>query len=69
MPYGDINLVNIGSGNGLLPDGTKPLPAEKYIIWQKFYWPRPSGQYQSDSVKLAGPQSPTNKKVGGPAKK
>ena len=20
------NLVNIGSGNGLLPDGTKPLP-------------------------------------------
>ena len=26
MPYGDINMVNIGSGNGLLPDGTKPLP-------------------------------------------
>ena len=25
-PYGDINWVNIGSGNGLLPDGTKPLP-------------------------------------------
>ena len=24
-PYGDI-WVNIGSGNGLLPDGTKPLP-------------------------------------------
>ena len=20
------NLLNIGSGNGLLPDGTKPLP-------------------------------------------
>ena len=25
-PYGDRVLVNIGSGNGLLPDGTKPLP-------------------------------------------
>ena len=25
-PYVDIDLkVNIGSGNGLLPDGTKPL--------------------------------------------
>ena len=26
MPYGDIEWVNIGSYNGLLPDGTKPLP-------------------------------------------
>ena len=26
MPYGDIDLGNIGSGNGLLPDDTKPLP-------------------------------------------
>ena len=26
MPYGDRTLVNIGSGNGLVPDGTKPLP-------------------------------------------
>ena len=25
-PYGDRVLVNICSGNGLLPDGTKPLP-------------------------------------------
>ena len=25
-PYGYIGLVNIGSGKGLLPDGTKPLP-------------------------------------------
>ena len=24
-PYGNVNQVNIGSGNGLLPDGTKPL--------------------------------------------
>ena len=25
MEYGDINQVNIGSGNGFLPEGTKPL--------------------------------------------
>ena len=25
-PYGDIDLHQHGSGNGLLPDGTKPLP-------------------------------------------
>ena len=25
-PYGDRDLVYIGSGNGLLPGGTKPLP-------------------------------------------
>ena len=25
MPYSDSDLVGIGSGNGLLPDGTKPL--------------------------------------------
>ena len=25
-PYGDKKLVNIGSDNDLLPDGTKPLP-------------------------------------------
>ena len=26
VPYDVIELVNIGSDNGLLPDGTKPLP-------------------------------------------
>ena len=26
VAMGPINWVNIGSGNGLLPDGTKPLP-------------------------------------------
>ena len=25
-PYGDIDLGNIGSINGLMPDGTKSLP-------------------------------------------
>ena len=26
MPYGNIDLVNTGLSNGLLPDSTKPLP-------------------------------------------
>ena len=26
VPFGVLILVNIGSGNGLVPDGTKPLP-------------------------------------------
>ena len=26
LVHGDIQLVNIGSGNNLLPDGTRPLP-------------------------------------------
>ena len=26
MPYGKIYMDNIGSANGLLPNGTKPLP-------------------------------------------
>ena len=25
-------LVNTGSGNGLLPDGTKPLPEQYWLI-------------------------------------
>ena len=25
-PYGDVDRVNIESGNGLIPDGTKPIP-------------------------------------------
>ena len=43
-PYGDMDLCNIGSGNGLLP-GTKPLPESRLtnhllghlaIIWEYF---------------------------------
>ena len=26
VDMGYLSLLNIGSGNGLLPDGTKPLP-------------------------------------------
>ena len=52
MPYGDIDLVNIGLDNGLLPDGTKPLlePLLTYhqcgsvmFIWGQFLKvPQPS---------------------------
>ena len=31
MSHGDKDLVEIGSGNGLLPDGTKPLPKPALI--------------------------------------
>ena len=34
-PYGNIDLVNIGSCNGLLPDSTKPSPAPMWIIVSK----------------------------------
>ena len=35
MPYGDTEIrVNIGSGNGLLPDGTKPLP-EPWLTYRQ----------------------------------
>ena len=33
-PYGDM-WVNIGSGNGLLPDGNKPLP-EPMLTYRHF---------------------------------
>ena len=32
-PYDDKDWVNNGSGNGLLPDGTKPLP-EPMLTYQ-----------------------------------
>ena len=49
-----VNLVNIGSGNGLLPDGTKPLPTpiltnhQWHLVtftWGKFH--RKSSRYLS----------------------
>ena len=33
MLYGDIDLANIGSGDDLLPDDTKPLP-EPLLTYQ-----------------------------------
>ena len=35
-PYGD--RVNIGSGNGLLPDGTKPLPEPMLTDHREVQW-------------------------------
>ena len=52
-PYGDVVLINIGSGSGLLPDDTKPLnkPILSYqkwdpmtFIWGQFYTRKPSLQ-------------------------
>ena len=51
MPYSDIIWVNIGSGNGLMPDGTKPLPEPMMIshllpfvvlTWEQFHIECPS---------------------------
>ena len=43
--------VNIGSGNGLLPDGTKPLP-EPMLTYQlervTFFWGQVHKRYLSD---------------------
>ena len=45
-PYGNIDEVNIGPGNGLLPDSIKPLPEQMLtylqqgpatFFWQQFY--------------------------------
>ena len=53
MPYGDRDLVNIGSGNCLLPDGTKPLLKPMLtchqwgpitFIWGQFHKKYPSHQ-------------------------
>ena len=33
-PFGDKIWVNIGSGNGLLPDGIKPLPKQMLTYHQ-----------------------------------
>ena len=34
----DRELVNIGSGNGFLPDGTKPLPEPLLTYFIKVPW-------------------------------
>ena len=42
MLYGDIDIGQLGSGNGLLPDGTMPLrdPMVTYHQWgpMSFIW-------------------------------
>ena len=39
-------LVNTGSGNGLLPDGTKPLPEPILTYYQ---WHSPEGNFMGNS--------------------
>ena len=48
MSYGDIELGNIGSGNGSLPDDTKPLP-EPWLI-SEFQWQSPHGNFRIDTT-------------------
>ena len=36
---------NIGSGNGLLPDGTKPLPAPMLILISEVLWHLPESYF------------------------
>ena len=44
--------LNIGSGNGLLPDGTKPLPEPK-LIHHQFTWPGVEYVFVFDSFQAA----------------
>ena len=39
------NWVNIGSGNGLLPDGTKPLLNQCWLIIGEVLWHSPEGNF------------------------
>ena len=49
MPNGDTNLGNIGSGYGLLPDGTKPLPEPIIPYHQWSIWYSPEGNYTENT--------------------
>ena len=56
MPYGIGYLVNTGSGNGLLPDGTKPLPEPMLTYHQQgpvafFWWHYHKKIWRNQSVK------------------
>ena len=57
------NWVNIGSGNDLLPDGTKPLPEPMLthqrctvaFTWEQFHkclWTCPRGKWVNNTVRL-----------------
>ena len=41
--------VNIGSGNDLLPDGTKPLPELMLTIISKVQWHLSEGTFTTDT--------------------
>ena len=49
MEYGEENWFNIGSGNGLLPDGTKPSP-EQMLTSKEI--PQPSNYQNSSKISL-----------------
>ena len=39
------NQVYIGPDNGLLPDGTKPLPKSILLFISEFFWNSPEGNF------------------------
>ena len=43
------NLVNIGSGNGLLPDSTKPFPQQSSFIISKVQCHSFAGDFTQDT--------------------
>ena len=49
-PYGDKQWVGIGSGHGLLPDGTKPLLWTNVdLIIGQALWHSPKGKFTRNS--------------------
>ena len=50
--YGYIIWVNIGSGNGLLPDGTKPLPEPMLTCHQLSFVTFPEGGFTEDAYDI-----------------
>ena len=41
--------VNTGSGNGLLPDGAKPLPERMLTNFSKVQWHASEGSFKFDT--------------------
>ena len=40
------NWVNTGSGNGLVPDGTKPFPEQCWLSISEVLWHSPESNFQ-----------------------
>ena len=49
MQYGGYIWINIGSGNGLLPDSIKPLPEPIWLIKTNVLWYSPEGNITGDA--------------------
>ena len=49
IPYGDLIWINIASGNGVLSDGTKPLPEAMLTNHQ---WGLTAWEFENDWMKI-----------------